>query len=170
MKESRNHPLLTEETTEQAHHKEQSRRGRPWRLSGKESACWCSGHGRDGSPVREDPTARGNRPQAPKRLGLRAGAQQLQKPARPTARAPQPEKTPQGARTAQLPSSPHWPRLEKAHMHQRRPSTARNNLKKYVCIYGEGNGTPLQYSCLENPMDGGAWWLQSMGSLRVKHD
>ena len=35
---------------------------------------------------------------------------------------------------------------------------------------GEGNGTPLQYSCLENPMDGGAWWLQSMGSLRVGHD
>ena len=33
-----------------------------------------------------------------------------------------------------------------------------------MCIYlmiwsivGEGNGTPLQYSCLENPMDGGAW-------------
>ena len=24
--------------------------------------------------------------------------------------------------------------------------------------WGEGNGTPLQYSCLENPMDGGAWW------------
>ena len=24
-------------------------------------------------------------------------------------------------------------------------------------IVGEGNGTPLQYSCLENPMDGGAW-------------
>ena len=23
---------------------------------------------------------------------------------------------------------------------------------------GEGNGTPLQYSCLKNPMDGGAWW------------
>ena len=23
--------------------------------------------------------------------------------------------------------------------------------------YGEGDGTPLQYSCLENPMDGGAW-------------
>ena len=29
---------------------------------------------------------------------------------------------------------------------------------------GEGNGTPLQYSCLENPMDGGAWeGLQFMG-------
>ena len=25
-----------------------------------------------------------------------------------------------------------------------------------VCL-GEGDGTPLQYSCLENPMDGGAW-------------
>ena len=24
-------------------------------------------------------------------------------------------------------------------------------------VVGEGNGTPLQYSCLENPMDGGAW-------------
>ena len=28
----------------------------------------------------------------------------------------------------------------------------------YTKSYGEGNGTPLQYSCLENPMDGGAWW------------
>ena len=25
-------------------------------------------------------------------------------------------------------------------------------------MMGEGNGTPVQYSCLENPMDGGAWW------------
>ena len=24
-------------------------------------------------------------------------------------------------------------------------------------VYAEGNGTPLQHSCLENPMDGGAW-------------
>ena len=24
-------------------------------------------------------------------------------------------------------------------------------------MIGEGNGTPLQYSCLENPMDGGTW-------------
>ena len=24
-------------------------------------------------------------------------------------------------------------------------------------LFREGNGTPLQYSCLENPMDGGAW-------------
>ena len=25
-------------------------------------------------------------------------------------------------------------------------------------LVGEGNGNPLQYSCLENPMNGGAWW------------
>ena len=36
------------------------------------------------------------------------------------------------------------------------------------CIFlvtndGEGNGTPLQYSCLENPMDGGAWWAAVHG-------
>ena len=27
----------------------------------------------------------------------------------------------------------------------------------------QGNGTPLQYSCLENPMDGGAWWAAVHG-------
>ena len=27
----------------------------------------------------------------------------------------------------------------------------------FIPFIGEGNGTPLQYSCLENPMDGGAW-------------
>ena len=28
---------------------------------------------------------------------------------------------------------------------------------------GEGNGNPLQYSCLENPMDRGAWWATVRG-------
>jgi len=28
---------------------------------------------------------------------------------------------------------------------------------------GEGNGTPLQHSCLKNPMDGGAWWAAVHG-------
>ena len=28
----------------------------------------------------------------------------------------------------------------------------------------EGNGTPLQYPCLENPMDGGAWWAAVPGA------
>ena len=34
---------------------------------------------------------------------------------------------------------------------------------------GEGNGNPLQYFCLGNPMDRGAW-LQSLGSQRGGHD
>ena len=32
-----------------------------------------------------------------------------------------------------------------------------------MTIPGEGNGKPLQYSCLENPMDGGAWWATVHG-------
>ena len=31
---------------------------------------------------------------------------------------------------------------------------------------GEGNGNPLQYSCLENPMDGGAWWSTVHGAAK----
>ena len=44
------------------------------------------------------------------------------------------------------------------------------NLIKIRAQVGEGDGTPLQCSCLENPRDGGAWGLQSMGSRRVGHD
>ena len=37
--------------------------------------------------------------------------------------------------------------------------------------HGEGHGNPLQYSCLENPMDRGVWWaIQSIGSYRVWQD
>ena len=32
-----------------------------------------------------------------------------------------------------------------------------------IYFIGEGNGTPLQYSCLENPMNGGAWWAAVHG-------
>ena len=35
-------------------------------------------------------------------------------------------------------------------------------------IRGEGNGTPLQYSCLENPMDGGAWWATVHGVAKSR--
>ena len=35
---------------------------------------------------------------------------------------------------------------------------------------GGGNGNPLQYSCLENPMDRGAWWATVHKSQRVGHD
>ena len=30
-------------------------------------------------------------------------------------------------------------------------------IDNFMWFIGEGDGTPLQYSCLENPMDGGAW-------------
>ena len=33
---------------------------------------------------------------------------------------------------------------------------------------GEGNGTPLQYSCLENPMDGGTWWAAVHGVAKSR--
>ena len=33
-----------------------------------------------------------------------------------------------------------------------------------------GNANPLHYSCLENPMNRGAWLAQSMGLQRVRHD
>ena len=35
---------------------------------------------------------------------------------------------------------------------------------------GEGNGNPLQYSCLENPIDKGAWQATVHGVARVRHD
>jgi len=35
---------------------------------------------------------------------------------------------------------------------------------------GEGNGYPLQYSCLENPMERGAWQATAHGITRVRHD
>ena len=52
------------------------------------------------------------------------------------------------------------------------PHTARqvachlmNNLGGSI---GEGNGTPLQYSCLENPMDGQAWWAAVHGVVKSR--
>ena len=35
-------------------------------------------------------------------------------------------------------------------------------------IIAEGNGTPLQYSCLETPMDGGAWWATVHGVVKSR--
>ena len=42
--------------------------------------------------------------------------------------------------------------------------------KKMLCqaLSGAGNGTPLQYSCLENPMDGGAWWAAVHGVAKSR--
>ena len=38
----------------------------------------------------------------------------------------------------------------------------------YYLFTGEGNGTPLQCSCLENPMDGGAWWAAVHGVMKSR--
>ena len=43
------------------------------------------------------------------------------------------------------------------------PHYDKENFHLLCAYYGEGNGTPLQYSCLENPMDGGAWWAAVHG-------
>ena len=37
-----------------------------------------------------------------------------------------------------------------------------------LSFIGEGNGNPLQYSCLENPMDGGAWWATVHGVAKSR--
>ena len=43
------------------------------------------------------------------------------------------------------------------------PSRNGQALSVHCSTPGEGNGTPLQYFCLENPMDGGAWWATVHG-------
>ena len=37
-----------------------------------------------------------------------------------------------------------------------------------MTLTGEGNGNPLQYTCLENPMDGGAWWAAVHGVAKSR--
>jgi len=43
------------------------------------------------------------------------------------------------------------------------PDRVGSSFRVGKACYGEGNGTPLQYSCLENPMDRGAWWAAVYG-------
>ena len=43
-----------------------------------------------------------------------------------------------------------------------------NHLKKSRANAREGSGTPLQYSCLENPLDGGAWWTAVDGVAKSR--
>ena len=38
----------------------------------------------------------------------------------------------------------------------------------FYCRIGEGNGTPLQYSCLKNPMDGGVWCVAVHGVAKSR--
>ena len=43
-----------------------------------------------------------------------------------------------------------------------------SNYMRITSLNREGNGTPLQYSCLENPMDGGAWWAAVHGVVKSR--
>ena len=49
-------------------------------------------------------------------------------------------------------------------------TTAFENKNATPRVQGEGDGNPLQYSCLENPMGRGAWWAPVHGITRVGHD
>ena len=60
--------------------------------------------------------------------------------------------------TPGLPVHHQLPEFIQTHVH--RVSTQELGRLK---LPGEGNGTPLQYSCLENPMGGGAWWAAVHG-------
>ena len=42
------------------------------------------------------------------------------------------------------------------------------NYEVFQYGWGEGNGTPLQYPCLENPTDGGAWWAAVNGVAKSR--
>ena len=48
--------------------------------------------------------------------------------------------------------------------------TERLHFNFSLSYIGEGNGNPLQYSCLENPRDREEWWAAVYGSHRVGHD
>ena len=48
------------------------------------------------------------------------------------------------------------------------PAGQDSELLTNVQVFREGNGTPLQYSCLENPMGGGAWWAEVYGVAKSR--
>ena len=47
--------------------------------------------------------------------------------------------------------------------HKESDTTERLHFNYSLTCIGEGNGNPLQCSCLENPRDGGAWWAAIYG-------
>ena len=54
------------------------------------------------------------------------------------------------------------------------PAYIKDNYVMFGCLWqdmlplGEGNGNPLQYSCLENPRDRGAWWAAVYGVVQSR--
>ena len=55
-----------------------------------------------------------------------------------------------------------------SHEIKRRLLLGRKVMTNLDSIFGEGNGTPLQYSCLENPMDRGVWWAAVHGVAKSR--
>ena len=68
-------------------------------------------------------------------------------------RAPSPPCGP--SRPCECPLAP--PAPQQVDLREITASRYRQVFKFQLCLLGEGNGTPLQYSCMENPMGGGAW-------------
>ena len=68
--------------------------------------------------------------------------------------------------SGQLPDSPKLKGSQE--LFQVLPFQQSKTVCKMTGCIGEGNGTPLQYSCLENPMDGGAWWAAVHGVARSR--
>ena len=67
----------------------------------------------------------------------------------------------------------HWLMRSIGDSGDKRVSLSFLSLCTWVCRpmsmnFGEGNGTPLQYSCLENPMDRGAWWAAVHGVAKSR--
>ena len=64
-----------------------------------------------------------------------------------------------------IPTPAPWPA---GLVHPAAPHTSlKTGISDSLCSFlGEGDGTPLQYSCLENPKDGGAWWAAVHGVTR----
>ena len=58
--------------------------------------------------------------------------------------------------------------LVKHHIQLVPKKKGRKDLRTTIQLEGEGDGTPLQYSCLENPMDGGAWWAADHGVAKSR--
>ena len=52
--------------------------------------------------------------------------------------------------------------------HEQDDQQHKQEMQKSSRRFGEDDGTPLQYSCLENPMDGGAWWAAVRGVTRSR--
>ena len=62
----------------------------------------------------------------------------------------------------------HWQGLKEHKDNKFYHSVSHFPLMEHTLYFGEGHGTPLQYSCLENPMDRGAWWSIAHGFAKSR--